>query len=67
MTEPHPFCAVTVVVVPLDEDGRPVASRTTTVIGIAGVLVSAEDVTVTWRPDRETGTRFTLCGWRESI
>jgi hypothetical protein len=67
MSQPHPYCAVTVVVVPLDGEGRPVTSHTTTLIGIAGVLAEAEEVLVSWLPDRETGTRFTVCGRLESI
>jgi len=67
VSQPHPYAAITIVVVPLDENGRPVPSRTVTVVGTGGVQLEAEDALVKWQPDRVTGTRFTLVGWKEFI
>ncbi len=67
MSRPHPFAAITIVVVPLDEEGKPLPAQTVTVVGIGGVQLEAEDALVKWRPDRVTGTRFTLVGWKEFI
>jgi len=59
----HPYCAVTVVLVPLDPDGKPQMERTVTLSGVAGPIVTdQEEVMIRWRPDDETGVRFTLTG-----
>ncbi len=67
MSQPHPYAAITIVVVPLDAMGRPIPSQTVTVVGIGGVQLDAEEATVRWQTDRVTGNRFTLVGWKEFI
>jgi hypothetical protein len=67
MSRPHPFAAVTIVVVPLDEDGRPVPSQTVTVVGIGGVQLEADDALIKWRLDRVADRRFTVIGLTEWI
>ena len=68
MSAPHPFCLVTVVITPLDVDGRPDHRSTVTLSGTGGPIeVEADHVMIRWRPDRATGTRFTIAGSREWI
>jgi hypothetical protein len=67
MSRPHPFAAVTIVVVPLDEDGRPVPSQTVTVVGIGGVQLEDDDALIKWRLDRVADRRFTVIGLTEWI
>jgi hypothetical protein len=58
----HPYCTVTVVIVPIDEDGKPQAAQTVTLSGTAGIFIDSEEAMIKWRPDPETGTAFTLTG-----
>lgn len=62
MTEPHPYCAVTVVIIPLTEHGKPEVEHTVTLSGIGKPIAASDEVTVTWLPDRDTGTRFVING-----
>jgi hypothetical protein len=67
-SEAHPYCAVAVVLIPLDADGRPQPAHTVTVTGVGGSIVLESDkVMIGWQPDRDTGVRFTLNGAREWI
>lgn len=67
MSAPHPYAAITVVVVPLDEEGRPVPSKTVTVVGIGGVQLEAEDALIKWQMDWAADRRFTVIGLTEWI
>jgi hypothetical protein len=67
VSQPHPYAAITIVVVPLDENGRPVPSRTVTVVGTGGVQLEAEDALIKWRLDRMADRRFTVIGLTEWI
>ncbi len=68
MSAPHPFCAVVVTLIPLDADGRPQPIAPLTLSGTGGPIeIEADHVMIRWRPDRETGTRFTIAGSREWI
>jgi hypothetical protein len=52
----------------LDVDGRPDHRSTVTLSGTGGPIeVEADHVMIRWRPDRKTGTRFTIAGSREWI
>jgi len=64
----HPYAAVTVVLVPLDPDGKPQVEHTVTLTGVGGpIITDDQEVMIRWRPDRETGTRFTVNGVREQL
>jgi hypothetical protein len=59
----HPHCAVTVVVIPLDAEGRPRAENTVTLAGIAATIsIDPDELRVRWREDRATGLKFTIAG-----
>jgi hypothetical protein len=63
----HPYCAITVVCVPLDEDGKPQTTHTVTFTGVGATLAEPEEVLIRWRPDRETGVWFTIAGSVDQI
>ena len=62
MSPLHPYCTVTVVLVPLDEDGKPLPAQTVTLSGTAGIFIDSEEAMIKWRSDPETGAAFTLTG-----
>ncbi len=64
----HPYCAVVVTLIPLDAQGRPCLHSTVTLSGVGGPIeIETDHVMIRWRPDRETGTRFSVQGIRERI
>lgn len=66
-SEAHPYCAVVVTIIPLDEQGRPLAARTVIVSGTGGPIgIEPEQLTIEWRPGLD-GTRFTINGVRERL
>jgi hypothetical protein len=66
MNEPRstarPYCTVAVVLVPLDEDGRPRPEHTVTLTGIGATRVDPESVEIFWRAQEPLGTKFTISG-----
>jgi hypothetical protein len=56
----RPVCLITTTVIPLDANGRPDPTRTVTVSGVGGVVVSEEQLTATWFSKR--GVACTISG-----
>lgn len=68
MAHEIPYSVVTVVLTPLDAEGQPQPVHTMVVSGIGAVNpLDLDELTIVWRPDKETGIRFTLIGRKEWV